>query len=285
MFGADTGSADLRAWARLELSGYDQQPVPAYRQIQAMLVIDTINDRMWATGQGVTRSQVPKAAREYVSEYVPFGQPVEELALMSERKDMKFGNNGLAMAQSVWNQELGPFQQIVSMAYTVPGAVLAGVVGQVRTNLVELIADLTTGLADDEMPSTSRVDAAVQERILHVGDTYNGPVVHNSGAGPVAVGANASATSGFTVAQILELLDGLIGAARDVPGWEQEEFDRALVEVREAIAVPAPDTAVVMRRTGRLKETAEKLGTSGLSAAVSSAVSAIVGQALTGGFG
>lgn len=92
LLGAETGSSSLRDWARLELNGYsDEATLPEYRRVSGVpMTMDSISGNNWATGQTVTRSQLPLAAREYVSEFVFLTQPVEELERLAQEKTLHF---------------------------------------------------------------------------------------------------------------------------------------------------------------------------------------------------
>jgi len=71
-----------------------------------------------------------------VPEFLPLHQPVEELEKLSAQKTLSFTANGLAYAQMVWNKELGPFQQITSMAFSLSGSALAIKLTEVVDNRV-----------------------------------------------------------------------------------------------------------------------------------------------------
>lgn len=282
MLGAETGSETLREWARKELNGYsDEDEVPQYRKVQAPISVDSINGRIWAKGQIVSRHQLPQAAWEYVPDEISLKQPIEELERLAGQKAFSFGSPGLAYAQAIWNKELGPFQNIVGLSYSMSGSVLAGVLGQVRTKLVEVVADLTADTPLSELPKKDQVDAAVSHRI---GDVYNTTIQTTNG--PVAIGAKANAsTEGLTVEDALRLLDKVQQAAADVAGVQRTELLDALAELRAAVESGEPNAGEVVTKTGKLRAIADKLGVASVSAATGGAVQALTELALNGTFG
>jgi hypothetical protein len=109
--------------------------------------------------------------------------------------------------------------------------VLAGVLGQIRTNLVDLVADLTAATPLAEIPKKDQVDAAVSLRIR---DVYNTTI--QTASGPVAVGAEAKATTeGLTIDDALRLLDKVQEVASDVAETQRAELLEALADHRTAI--------------------------------------------------
>ncbi len=145
ILGAETGSDALREWARRELNGYaDDSTVPEYRAIDgAVILFDSISGRAWATGQSIHPLQLPAKAREHLPETMTLRQPVEELERLAAEDSINFRTGALSFAEMLWNQELGAYQQVMNLRYALAGSTLAGIVGQVRTNLVEIVADLT----------------------------------------------------------------------------------------------------------------------------------------------
>lgn len=182
LLGAETGSTQLRSWARAELNGYgDDEAVPEYRQLHSPpIVMDSQSGTRWATGQVITRAQIPPSARKYIPEFLNLQQPVEELERLVLQESLSFVTNGLGVAMGVWNRELPMFQQVIGLKYAMSGSAVGGVLGQIRTRLVEIIADLTAGTPLTELPSKSLVDGTVGAHLGSSGDTYN-TTIHQSG--------------------------------------------------------------------------------------------------------
>lgn len=284
LLGAETGSDSLREWARNELNGYgDADQVPDYRMIHGVPIsVDSTSGNYWTKGQIIDRFQLPQRAWEYVPEEFPFRQPVEELERLAEQKRLSFTSPGLAYAKTIWNGELGPFQSIVNMSYVMSGSAVAGIVGQVRTKLVDLVADLTADTPLTELPKKEQVDAAVSHRI---GDIYN-TTIHNTD-GPVAIGKKAEASvEGLSVDDALRLLEQVQQtAATDVADAERAELLEAVAELRAAVEQESPDTGDVVKKVGKLRAVAEKIGVASVTAATGSAAGVLTELAVNGAFG
>lgn len=284
LLGAETGSDSLRQWARYELSGYDEDiDVPSYRLLPPLPIkVNSISGNTVVTGQTFDRLQLPVEAQEGVPESFPLRQPVEELESLTGRSSTSFTNTGLAYAQTIWNRQLGPYQQITGMSYSLSGAVLTGVLGQIRAQLVDVVADLTAETPLAELPKKDAVDAAVGQ---HIGTQYNTTIQTSNG--PIAIGHRAKAkTEGLSVEDALKLLKAVQAAARDVPDDEaQAELLAAVEELRAATVQEAPDTGDVIRKAGKLRTIAASIGIPAVTAATSGAVETITTLALSGAFG
>lgn len=286
LLGAETGSVSLRDWARKELSGYgDEDEVPEYRSLSGVPIsMNSTSGTTWVTGQTISRFQLPQEAWEYVPETMSFRQPVEELEQLAGQKSLSFSSPGLSMAQTIWNGQLGPFQSINGLSYTMTGSAVAGMLGQIRTQLVDVIADLTADTPMSELPSKGQVDAAVSEHI-GAGTVYNTTI--NAVSGPVAIGTEAEAkTEGLSVEDVLRLLDAVQEAtAVDVEEADQAEVLEAVSDLRAALSKATPDTGEVVKQAGRLRSLGIKMGGASMLAATEGAASALMEMAMSGAFG
>lgn len=284
LLGAETGSSSLRQWARYELNGYDADAdLPQYRRLPTPVIsVDSISGNTWAKNQTFHRLQLPAEAQKVVPEYLPLHQPVEELEKMSASKSLSFAGPGLAYAQTLWNNELGPFQQITGMSFKLSGSAISGVLGQVRTQLVDLIADLTADTPLAELPGKAQVDAAVGQ---HIGTQYVTTI--SSTNAPTAIGTKAKARSeGLSVGEVIELLDAVRAEADLVPsGASQVELLEVLEDLRVEILKAKPDTGAVVKKAGKLRTAALSVGMPALTAAVGGAVEALTSLAVAGAFG
>lgn len=284
LLGAETGSDSLRQWARNELNGYEEGvDVPPYRSLPTPPIsVNSISGNTHVQGQKFHRIELPQKAQKGVPEHFPLRQPVEELERLVTLGDVSFTSAGLAYAQMVWNQELeSPFQQIIGMSFTISGSAIAGVLGQIRTQLVDVIADLTASTPLTELPRKDQVDAAVSQ---HIGTQYN-TTIHASN-GPTAIGTEARAsTKGISLKEAIQLLDGVRAAAEQVPGTDSAELLRAVEELRAAAEHEAPETGEVVRKVGKLRAAADKIGLPVLTAAVGGVVEAFTSLAVGGVFG
>ncbi|MFI5495582.1 hypothetical protein [Actinoplanes sp. NPDC051859] len=283
LLGAETGSETLRSWARKELNGYgDDDEVPAYRRVPSPAIsMNSISGNTWSKNRIVDRYQLPVDAQEFIPDHMSFKHPIEELERLADQKQMFFASPALAYAQTVWNEELGPFQEVVGLSYVMSGSVLAGILGQVRTKLVDVVADLTADTPLSELPKKGQVDAAVSHRI---GDVYNTTI--QAATGPVAIGAKASASAkGLSVEDALRLLDKVQQVAVDITEAQRAELVEAVADLRTAVESDEPDTGEVVKKAGKLRAIADKIGVATVTAATDGATQALIDLALNGGFG
>lgn len=284
LLGAETGSESLRQWVRYELNGYDEGvELPGYRRLPTPAIsVNSVSGNTWATGQIFNRLQLPAEAQKGVPEYLPLHQPIEELERLAAQKSLSFTGIGLAYAQNLWNKELGPFQQITGMSFSVSGSAIAGVLGQIRTQLVDLVADLTADTPLAELPGKDQVDAAVGQ---HIGTQYNTTI--HAANGPTAIGTKAEAKSeGLSVDDAIKLLDAIHNESDSVDDKQaRAELLEAIEDLRAEAESAAPDTGAIVKKVGRLRAAALRIGVPALSAAVGGAVEAFTSLALGGAFG
>lgn len=284
MLGAETGSSALRDWARNELNGYqDGVPVPTYRHVPvAVIKMNSISGYTVVTGQTINRFNLPEEALKAVPEEVQLREPIEELERLSASPSLAFTHGGLAYAQAVWNRQLDDFQQITNLHFEVSGAIITGVLGKIRTQMVDVVADLTAGTPLTELPGKLQVDAAVGQ---HIGTQYN-TTIHTA-TGPTAIGTKAHAMSkGLGIDDAIRLLDAVRSAAESVGDQHaRAKLLEAVEDLRAEVLSAAPDTGAVVKKTGRLKTAAVNIGIPGISAAVGGAVEAFTSLAMGGAFG
>jgi hypothetical protein len=284
LLGAETGSDSLRQWARNELNGYEEGvDVPPYRSLLTPPIsVDSISGNTHVRGQKFHRIELPQKAQKGVPEHFLLQQPVEELERLATLGDVSFTSAGLAYAQMVWNQELErPFQRIIGMSFIISGSAIAGVLGQIRTQLVDVIADLTASTPLTELPRKDQVDAAVSQHI----DTQYNTTIHASN-GPTAIGTEARAsTKGISLKEAIQLLDGVRAAAEQVPGTDSAELLHAVEELRATAEQEAPETGEVVTKVGKLRAAADKIGLPMLTAAVGGVVETFTSLAVGGAFG
>ena len=283
--GMETNSNALRDWARHELHGYgDADSLPEYRKLPSPPIrIDSVSGNYTTTGQIITRLQVPTEAREFIAEKFLIQQPVEELEELAKRKSVSFSSGGLSYAQSLWNANLNQFQQIVNMSYTMNGSAITGVLSKIRTQLVEVIMDLTSDTPLTGMPRKDRVDQAVSH---HIGTQYVTTI--ESVNGPFAIGTKSSAAShGLSVEDAVKFLTVARQAAeKEVNDQEtQLSLTKAIDELRETLEGETAATGDVIQKAGKLRALAMTLGIPTLASAIGSATEAITELALSGTFG
>lgn len=287
LLGAETKSDQLRDWARRELNGYaDEEEVPEYRRIfSPPIVMDSQSGPTWATGQVITRLNLPTAAQKYVGEYLDIRQPIEEVESLAQQGSLSFTTNGLSVAMSVWNKELPMFQNIIGLKFSMSGSVLSGILGQIRTRLVEIIADLTADTPLAELPRRARVDEVVAERLGLARDVYNTTINQSGGAAAIGAGASAASSHGLEIDEVLRLLEAARQAGAHLAADAVAELDEAVEDLKSTLKDGSPNTGDVVKKAGKLQALAERLGVTAVSAATSSATTLLTTLALQGVFG
>jgi hypothetical protein len=166
----------------------------------------------------------------------------------------------------------------MELRYALTGSTV--VLGQVRTKLVDLIADLTSATPLTELPKKERVDAAVNERI---GDVYN--TVISKADGPVAIGRQAGAsTDGLAVSDALQLLAAARQAAEDTHAEHSAAVVQAVDDLIATLGRDEPDTGEVVKKVGFLRAAAQKVGVVAVTAATTTAAETITELAVNGAF-
>ena len=203
--GGQAGSSDLREWASLELRGYvgKDVPLPDYRRVGALIRIDgaTINSRI--TGQLISPAQLPDPANKHIHESVPLNAGVAEIEAMIERAkrdeggELKLSLPGGQAIVGVMNAEMrqrgDDYQTITAVYWSVSHIVLEGVIDQIRTRLVELVAEMRAAMPGEaDVPSASVADNAVSI------------VIHGGSPRVSVASAQASGTGSHTVTTATE---------------------------------------------------------------------------------
>lgn len=283
VLGAETGSEALRQWARNELGGYsDENTTPEYRKFATPVIsADTISGNKWASNMTYSILDLPVAAQGAVRDELSFLQPIEELEQLSKQSSISFANPGLTFAQQIWNQELGPFQRVMNLRFSVSPSLVSGVLGQVRTRLVEMVADLTANTPLTELPPKDLVDAAVNS---HIGTQYT--TVIQAPTNAIGIGNGAISTSnGVSVDEAIKLLEAVKRAAAEVADRKFEaEVLEAADDLKAELASKAPDTGAVVKKAGKLKSIVARISGTTLNGAASGAVGTIISMAMGGMF-
>lgn len=158
-FGSRVGSSELEAWASQELHGYETSDamVPTYRTIYAPLAVDSsvppYGKIEYCT---VISSRVfPEYYRNLISEQLTLRQPVEELEVLvadCERKGepLKPESEFAPLLVKYLNRTDGrPGQRALSLYWVVNTATARGMLGRIRTVLVQFVAELRTQAGED----------------------------------------------------------------------------------------------------------------------------------------
>jgi hypothetical protein len=146
--GGQADSAELRDWATRELQGYPPDgDLPGFRVIPAPIMIEGATHGGIVKNQPIPRSTLPDVVQEKVGEEFHFYSGVgeiEELARSAERADepakLQLPRGGDVVR--LMNAEIGPGQQILSVYWAVSPVSLRGLCDQIRTSLVQLVAEI-----------------------------------------------------------------------------------------------------------------------------------------------
>ncbi|KAA0973340.1 hypothetical protein FQ154_18740 [Paeniglutamicibacter gangotriensis] len=286
LLGAETGSTSLRAWARNELDGYkNDDQVPGYRVFPTSpIVTEEISGRFHSKGRRLHRLELPDNASEVIPEHFNVFQSVAELEGHSKSKEVSFLTPDLSLAKLLWNRELdSDFQQIVGLTYVLSGSSIAGILSKIRTQLVEIIADLTAEIPLAELPRKDQVDSAVSH---HIGTQYN-TTIHATN-GPTAIGTEARATSnGLSLQDAITLLETAQATANAEvqDDSDKAEILKAIADLHAAATKRSPNTGEVVKKVGKLRKISEHVGIPALSAAVGGSTETLISMALSGAFG
>lgn len=267
LLGAETGSESLKNWARGELSGYaNRKDIPEYRFITLPSIImtyrlglDLVHNRRFS------HYTLSREATRLMPEKMSITHGIEELEVLAKSHTVSLIDSSIIYAGHVITRE-NEFFEIMDIHWEVSGSTLLGMVGKVRTQMVEIIAELTSALPLDELPSKSSVDNAVNQYI----HTQINTTIDES-SGPVAIGENAKAISkGMGLDDVLNLLDQISNDAQksEADTALKEEFLEVLEDFRSEIKSVKP-TEEVVEKANRLGTLAKSIGLSGFAAATS----------------
>lgn len=186
--GGISGSVALREWATRELKGYgEDDDLPPYRTIPAIVVLDGSTMTHRVTGQQISPASLPDIAHDFVKEEVRLYGPIAELtdaigdARNQGESHVNFGIPAGSALTALTNQQLrvkGVQYQTIERIYWRAGVTsLVGAVDTVQTNLVELVAELRAGVgAGHAVPDKDLTDRAVN--IVIYGDRNRVEVAH-----------------------------------------------------------------------------------------------------------
>jgi len=159
--GGKAGSTELRDWASDELNGYRSESIPEYRRIYAPLQVDGTTIRALVKHQTISPSQLPDFARE-VTEELELRQSLPglvELIAAAKQSDesVRLMPPGASVLVDYMNRTSGDFNYIESLYWSVSPSVIQEVVDRVRSNLVELVAEMRAGMTSDQIVPSPEV--------------------------------------------------------------------------------------------------------------------------------
>ncbi|MCP2317942.1 hypothetical protein APR12_003295 [Nocardia amikacinitolerans] len=277
LLGAETGSDALRAWASAELHGYDaQDEVPKYRRLQMSLTVDGWIGAMPRHGYSVAVWHLHQEDRERL-QAMKVLQSVEELeSLATSTKPLQHRHDGLLVAAR--RAEGIPFTRVEQAYCLTSPAAMAGIVGKIRTTLVEMVADMTRDVPFDGLPPRNQVDSAVQVNLHGSQDQYHIKVGTNSGV--IGQGPGSSQTQHVTNTgqELADLLEQLRTAVAEI-GDDDDRADaaRTVDDFEEAVRQDNPEPEAVRSRWRALQRMGAVFGGALGGAVASETASAVVG--------
>ncbi len=172
LLGGRTGSAELRAWALRELNSYDgEDEIPEYRKVPGTLTVDREVGHGFLTGQQISPLLLPDFAQGKITEWVRLNNPVRQLEMLA-RQDGQLIKIDIPMSADLamyMNHEHN--LAIYRLYWSVHRSALQGTVDQIRTRLVEFVAELQAVMPSRRSdPTPEQVARVVQHINITVGD-------------------------------------------------------------------------------------------------------------------
>lgn len=276
--GAVTGSEELRAWASNELKGYaDGTPLPSYRLMDAPMFINQMGGNTYVKGQAISRYQIPSDLRDFVPEKIDFRQPVEELSQLaaSSRSSQKMSRGGFSLLAAEWSKKLDMFQSISSIYYEVSTSAIAGMVGMIRTTLVEIVIELAKDVPLDSLPSKEEVDGAVH---LHINSNSDNSInIAGSNSGIVGQGAGSTQIQNNSApTELTAVIDKLRAALDTIDDDDQRaDAEQAIDDFEDSASADNPEAEKVKRRWRIIERVGTALGSAVLTEAVKQGAPAV----------
>jgi hypothetical protein len=193
------GSRSLRDWAENELKGYkNENPAPNYRTAPAALFLELtnrfgVNGRSQQISPEMLRKDLPEGVFKNISEEVRFNEPIKELEEHATSPDdlrITYSNSQSTaqyLTQKKQEQDPAGFRNtvIASIFWSVSPATLRGVIDQVRTALVVLVAELREKEENISNLSAEQTDEALQQAVpgVHIQNSPGTIITMNQGAG------------------------------------------------------------------------------------------------------
>jgi hypothetical protein len=168
VLGGQVGSEKLRDWARNELQGYQGGAgVPRYRRVPAVILMDYVTFTAETWNEQISRYNLPGFARERIGEEIRFGESIahlEELARSPEDhlKVVLPGSAEIMAAMNAGTPKDGPFRMVTRLYWVVSRSSIKAMVDQVRSSLVELVAEMVAAMPSDQaVPNKEAADQAI----------------------------------------------------------------------------------------------------------------------------
>jgi hypothetical protein len=222
--GGQSGSRDLGQWALRELRGYDRGTLlPPYRQPASPLFIDYITPRGMMTGDMLRPGEWGlEDIDDLEVVHLPMGVgEIEQhirAARHSREKSIKLHPPAGTDLLHLLNSQSAPGVSIVRVYWSVTLGTLEGVLDQVRTTLVELVAEIRFATPSGQTPAAAVADAAVA---IVVYGKRNRVTVNaaTTGSGDATVNLSPADTSPRFSTLTKSLFGSIVGLATIAGAW------------------------------------------------------------------
>jgi hypothetical protein len=276
--GIETKSSDLRDWAKLELNGYEGiTEIPSYRIFPTPpITASYMSFAGRVSGQKWSRHDLGKAG-EHIKPTFSFVNSIEEIEELSKGGQASFIPPELMQARALFNADEENIHTIIDLHYTLAGSLMAGIVGQVRTRLVEIVAELSTEIPLDGLPRKEVVDATTYQNIEA---QYITTIGEPSGSVAVGTSANAVTDNGISVDDAFKLIEKIRAEVESLKGSDgQEEIVAVLEDIESDVESGA---GVNIEKTNRLTSLAGSLGVTAVTTYVVELTKALAAVAISG---
>jgi hypothetical protein len=183
--GSDAHSAELRAWASRELHGYKdaEDALPDYRHVRSPLLVDLLTPTGQFRGRQVSSLDLPADIRDEIGDEVSLTYGIGKIESLIARADVRgdpvqLGPPRAADLAVIIGHQIGNVE-VMRVYWSVSVSDLRNVVDEVRTALIELVAEIRAGLpAGEHTPSRELAEQALQVAVY--GDKNRVTVVQAS---------------------------------------------------------------------------------------------------------
>ncbi|WP_433268158.1 hypothetical protein ACQPZF_03515 [Actinosynnema sp. CS-041913] len=164
--GGQAQSRALMDWAQKELNGYwdDDEVVPQYRRITAVIAADIAMIHGVVEGQQISALDLPEVAHDTIGDEVRLGHGIAEIEDLANRGETTLlslpGSSELMRLMNYGRRGSGG--QFVRLYWMASDSAFRGVVERIRNLLVQMVAEMMAEMNDDdEVPTKTTADQAV----------------------------------------------------------------------------------------------------------------------------
>lgn len=268
LLGSELGSDALRSWATQELKGFDSVPIPDYRYISVQLSMDYQNGALHVTGQAVDPSMLPDWVRDapgFSLHRIALTKSVDAIAaMMNEASDggIRLTSGAANLSGIITATAAEPFFQAHAVYYKTSRPEFAAVLGAVRTQLTELLADMGGPLS--ELHTGAEADRMVEKNIIYTQNVYGNQGAISQGEQATATILTTSSVNGL-LEDVQRVREAIAAEVASVP----TELGSIVQQLDDELSQSTPDLVAVTNWRRRLLDfTRDSAIAPGVSAAV-----------------